>query len=288
MSLEEAVDEVLKNIGRNMMLFQQLETLLKYIIANGNISGYINQLEDKKIKLANSVQTKTLGQLVGQYVEGVYGDRTKLSEEDIDINQAHISFRFSIDSGAEYYEAKKANLARLLIERNELVHHLLPQFDTSSVNSCRELNCKLEEQRKRIRHEIKEVRLIATSLQKGRKELANFLGSDEGKRQFNLSYLRQSHLVLLLADIAAQIGREDGWVSMSTAGQFLREHAPDDIASLKERYGYKTLKSLILATKLFDVIDEITSKGGIRVLYRLKSLWAVSYESNVDIDSNAN
>jgi hypothetical protein len=48
MSLEEAVDEVLKNIGRNMMLFQQLETLLKYIIANGNISGYINQLEDKK------------------------------------------------------------------------------------------------------------------------------------------------------------------------------------------------------------------------------------------------
>mgnify|MGYP003625409837 CR=1 len=46
MQLKDLVADVLRKIGRNMMLFQQLEHLLKFIVANGNLSGYSSELED--------------------------------------------------------------------------------------------------------------------------------------------------------------------------------------------------------------------------------------------------
>jgi len=39
---------------------------------------------------------------------------------------------------------------------------------------------------------------------------------------------------------------------------------------LKDKLGHKTLKAMTLATGLFDINEELTDKGGIRVLYRLK------------------
>jgi hypothetical protein len=44
----------------------------------------------------------------------------------------------------------------------------------------------------------------------------------------------------------------------------------EKLALLKERYGYKSLKALILATEVFDIYEEATEKG-FRVLYRFKS-----------------
>ena len=42
------------------------------------------------------------------------------------------------------------------------------------------------------------------------------------------------------------------------------------MGQLKDRYGYKTLKELILATEFFDIREEPTKKGDVRVLYRPK------------------
>jgi hypothetical protein len=50
MSLKDNVDEVLRKIGRNMILFQQLEQLLKFVVANGSLSGFTSQLADIKAK----------------------------------------------------------------------------------------------------------------------------------------------------------------------------------------------------------------------------------------------
>ena len=60
---------------------------------------------------------------------------------------------------------------------------------------------------------------------------------------------------------------------LSHADQLIRQHAPEEIAALKERYGKKTLQELIQATDIFDIAEEPTKKGGIRVLYRLKPEW---------------
>lgn len=281
MALKDAVNEVLRKIGRNLMLFQQLEYRLKYIVANGNISGYASQLKEKQLKHASSVNTKTMGQLIGHYMDSVYSDPDEQIDESEDVNETYFSFSFKLETEAAHYDSMKDNLTQLLSERNELVHHLLPQFDPESMESCHKIDHKLEEQSHKIRLEIENVGAIAKSLHEGRRQLSEFLSSENGSKQIWISHLRQSPLVLLLADIADQIGCEEGWATMSAAGQFLKEHAPNEIQSLKEHYGYKTLKSFIHATEIFDIKEEKTSKGGTRILYRLNPDWTISRNADV-------
>lgn len=54
------------------------------------------------------------------------------------------------------------------------------------------------------------------------------------------------------------------------AGQQIRLILPEEIGQLKNNWGYKTLKELMLASEFFDIIEEPTEKGGVRVLYRPK------------------
>jgi len=276
MPLEDSVNEVLRKIGRNMVLFQQLEHLLKFLVANGELSGYASDLENIKKKRANSIKNQTMGQLVGQYIENTNPDCEEHSSEPEEIKDVYLSFNFRIGCDSIYFEAKKEALARMVSERNELVHHLLPDFDTSSVKSCEELGGKLDCQSEKIRKEIKEMQAIAKALTEGKKELAIFLSSEEGKKQWKLSFLRQSRLALLLGDIATQTERSDGWALMNIAGQLVKHHAPEELALLKKSYGHKSLKGFILATEMFDIYEEATKKGGVRVLYRLKPGWKLS------------
>ncbi len=63
------------------------------------------------------------------------------------------------------------------------------------------------------------------------------------------------------------------WTVMDTAAQLVRQHAPEEMVGLKKKHGYKTLKELMVATELFDMSEESTERGGVRVLYRLKPEW---------------
>jgi hypothetical protein len=272
-----STDEILRKIGRNIILFQQLEQLLKYLCANGNISGFASKLQDNIEKRKASIHKQTMGQLVGQYINNVNPELEDLPAEPEEIEEAYFTFKFSIECDAVYFEKKKEALANVVSERNQLVHHLLPQFDLSDPESCKTIGIRLDDQSEKIRDEIKDLKAIVKTLYDGKKKLSKFFASEEGKKQFKLSFLQQSRLVILLGEIAIQTARPDGWALMSVAGQLIRQHAPEEIALLKERYNHNSLKSLILATELFDLYEEATKKGGIRVLYRLKSGWKLSH-----------
>jgi hypothetical protein len=56
---------------------------------------------------------------------------------------------------------------------------------------------------------------------------------------------------------------------------FSLQHAPEEMAGLYKKHGYKTLKELMVATELFDMSEESTERGGVRVLYRLKPEWSL-------------
>jgi hypothetical protein len=273
---QDSVNEVLRKVGKNILLFQHLEHLLKFVVANGKIAGYVSELENIKTKQQESINKQTMGQLIGQYIENTNPKHEDESFDPEEVAEAYLSFSFHIETDLIYYETKKEALAQLVFERNQLVHHLLPKLDMNSDESCRAIEKKLDEQSEKIRSEIEEMKSIAKVLDEGRKTIAEFLGSEEGKKQFELSFLRQSRIVLLLGDIATQIKRTDGWTFLSTAGHLIKKHAPEELAMLKERHGYKSLKSLILATEIFDVYEEATQNGGNRVLYRLKPGWELS------------
>jgi hypothetical protein len=81
-----------------------------------------------------------------------------------------------------YYEAKKDALAQTVSDRNELVQHMLPKFYTDSIESCIQIEKEHNEQREKILCESNELRQKVDSLEDGRKILAEFISSDEGKK----------------------------------------------------------------------------------------------------------
>tara|TARA_R110001583_G_scaffold185292_1_gene345297 strand:- start:345 stop:1178 length:834 start_codon:yes stop_codon:yes gene_type:complete len=275
MSLEELVKEIQRKIGRNLMRYQQLEQMLKYVVANAQFSGYISELKETIANKKESVKTQTMGQLIGQFVERTDPALPDTSNEYLDRNEAHFAFDFKSVVDEKYYLEKKERLSTLVSERNNLVHHLFPDLDLNSFDSCKEYDTKLDIEGEKVRIEFENTQIIAKSLHDMKNELAQYLMSEEGIKAFMLSFLRQKRLVILLADIAAQTKRDDGWTVMSSAAQLIKQHASDELASLHKGVEYKSLKSLMLKTQMFDFTEEPTKKGGVRVLYRLKESYEV-------------
>ncbi len=276
MKNEKFVDDVLRKVGRNVVLFQQLERLLKFVVANGNLAGFSSEIKTLKQDQVNKVHKQTLGTLVGQYVENSNPDSNAQSSEPEDLYEAYISFSFRIECDEDYYKSQKETLAQLVCDRNDLIHHLLPRFDMNSAESCEALGQELDDQAETIRREINNVQSIAKALHKGREELGSYLQSEQGRKELELSFIRQSRLVLMLGDIATQMSREDGWALISAAGHIVKQHAPEELEGIKEKYGYDSLTKLIQASELFDLYEEVTPKGGRRILYRLKAGWEIS------------
>jgi hypothetical protein len=253
-----------------MLLFQQVEHMLKYLIANGQFSGNIGEIKANKEQRAERVHKQTMGMLAGQYLDEIHLGHDEDTENQEELRGAYLSFSFKVECDSDYYETRKQALASIVDDRNDLIHHLLPKFNPDSIASCMEIDQYLDQQRVKLLPEFDLLKNMVENLQEGMKILAAFLNSKEGKEFFVSSLPRKSPVVRLLEDIAAQKARPDGWVSLSTAGQLIKKHALDEISALHKKYGHKTLKGLVLATELFDLCEESTDRGGIRVLYRLK------------------
>lgn len=264
------MDDVLRKVGRNVVLFQQLERLLKFVIANSNLAGFSSDFRRLKQEQESKVHKQTLGTLVGQYSEISSPDSNAQSTEPEDLDEAFISFSFRIERDEDCYEGQKEILAQLVSDRNDLIHHLLPRFDINSAESCETLSQELDQQAEKIRLEINNMQSTAEALYKGHEELGSYLQSEQCKNEIELAFIRQSRLVLILGDIATQISREDGWALISTAGHIIKQHVPEELEIMKEKYGYNALMKLIQVSELFDLYEEVTPKGGSRILYRLK------------------
>ncbi len=270
--IENAKNEFQRKIGRNVLAFQKLEQMLKYTIINGNVSGCISGIESKQKRRMENIRGQTMGQLVGQFVDHIHSGNEKSSEEPEDLKEPYISFNFQVEGGEDFYENKKQALKSLFNERNELVHHLLPGFDWNSMESCQDTERYLDQQYEKLSVEFNHLKAMIESFQEAMKLYSEFLNSDKGQKYFE-EFWREfdyNRFVQLLIDIANKAARSDAWTDLSVAGDLVRHEQSEEMSALKQRYDHKTLKDVILATGQFDIKEEQTKKGGVRMLYRLK------------------
>ncbi len=254
------------------MLFQHLEHLLKYLVANSSISGYVSELMSQEEKRRATINKQTMGQLIGQYIEISNPEPREVLEEPKNLKQEQfIWLKYGLGDST-YYDTKKKALAKIVDDRNELIHHILPQFDPTSIESCAQIEKKLNEQRDNIVRQIDDLKLEIDALQESVKLMGSFLNSPVGRKELERveAFSKRSSLIWLLTDIAEQTARPDGWTSIDRAGYLIKQRVPEEIASLKEFFGYTSLKAFILDAKIFNVYEEPTNNGSIRILYRKK------------------
>ncbi len=262
------IDEVFRRIGRNLLLFQHIEHLLKQLMTGARIEGTVKSMQANFDDRQAKIHKQTLGQLAGQFVDDVLADAGERDAPE-HVEEAWFSFRFTIQTDSAFVEQHTAEMKAVVDARNDLIHHFLPRWSPASEDSTRAALEYLDRQRAQALPMRDRLQGFANSLQEAAKTHAEFMSSPEAAREIELHWLRHSRLVLLLGEIAQRTPRADGWTVLASAGHILRQREPEELDHMLERYGYRTVKKLMQATELFDIEEEATPGGGTRTVYRI-------------------
>lgn len=262
------VDEVLRRIGRNLLVFQHIEHLLKHLMSNTRFEGTVTSAQANHEERRTKIHKQTLGQLAGQFADDVLADAGERDAPE-NISEAWFSFGFTIQTDSAFVEQHTAEMKAVVDARNDLIHHFLPRWSPASEDSTRAALAYLDEQRAQALPMRDRLQGFVNSLQEAAKAHADFMSSPEAAREMELQWLRHSRLVLLLGEVAQMTHRVDGWTVLASAGNILRQREPEELEHMLERYGHRTLKKLLRATELFDIEEEPTAGGGTRTIYRI-------------------
>jgi hypothetical protein len=177
MTIDEASNEVLRKIGRNILLFQSMEKALKYLVVNGRVSACARELMTVQRRLQNSVSKQTLGAVAGRFFEDIYNNEAPdpVPEKLID---GHFMVHLSVDIESDSLEQKKTTMASLIQERNDLVHHFLGRLNSDSLESWTAAEAYLDEQRERLLPELEELESIARNLSRTKREAVDQLENE--------------------------------------------------------------------------------------------------------------
>lgn len=276
MNQEEALppqklqDEVLRMVGRNLLIFQQIEGLLKMILGNSKVQGYARKLALKQEQRINGIQKDMMGQLIKQYFDEVLSSSDEEPPGPRAMAEPWLSCSFKITVDAAFAENQLEAFEIMREERNRLVHHFLSNWQPNSPEDLPLASDYLDKQRKKILPIWEHLKSVAETMQQAKQMQAKCIASDEFTRQLELSWLQQSPLIQLFCDIAMQIGRSDGWACLALAGKLVHMQLADDVVHMKARYGHHSLKKLLIASNLFEIWDKALPHGGYRTFYRIR------------------
>jgi hypothetical protein len=143
-------DEALRKVGRNIVNLQKMERALKLLIVLSDLKGPVSELKAVYEKRLADVENLTMGRLANKAVDILYSAADTNAEAPDNIEGAWVAYSFRIEGGADRKKATKKALYFVVQERNQLVHKMLGEFDSASVESCRALIDLLDRQDERI------------------------------------------------------------------------------------------------------------------------------------------
>ena len=136
--IEPTQNEVLRRVGRNLLLFQQIEHFLKFLLSTHKSGGTAETFKTNLQKQTEGISKKMLGQLVEKYATEVLKDAGEEVPEEESPADWYM-FSFSISGDTEFVESIRRDLKVMTDERNELVHHFLPRWQPDSPEKMAEV-----------------------------------------------------------------------------------------------------------------------------------------------------
>ncbi|QOJ19730.1 MAG: hypothetical protein HRU77_02895 [Gammaproteobacteria bacterium] len=263
-------DEVFRKIGRNLLIFQQIEGLLKMILGNSKVQGYARELAINREQRIDGMQKDMMGQLIKQYFDEILSSSDEEPQGPRDLTEPWLSSSFKIAADADFAKNQLEAFEMMREERNRLVHHFLPDWHPDSPESLILASDDLDKQREKVLLVWEHLKSVAGTMQQARQMQARYMASDDFIQQFELLWLQQSPLIQLFCDIAMQIGRADGWACLAHAGKLVHMQLADDVAQMKATYGHHSFKKLLIASNLFEIWDKALPHGGSRTFYRIR------------------
>jgi len=201
--LEGIKNEVQRKIGRNLLLYQQIEHIIKWLVANKRIEGYVSDIQSVQNRQKEKIANKPLGCVVGQYIDSHQSISDFDNEEgQTELKEMYVTFSYCHgDCDTTHIEERNEALKSLVDERNEFIHHLLPRLNPMSMDSWTELEQYLDRQRDKVLPELTQLQSEMNGIRESRKEIVEFMNSERGKkviRTHSCSPRRSSYFDTLL------------------------------------------------------------------------------------------
>jgi hypothetical protein len=259
---EKLVNEILIKIGRNVLIFQQIEKGLKLILPYIHPDGSQKEI-DSFWSYRKANKSKTLGNLINSFID-------------------------SCEYNPDYFSE---NLENFVANRNRLIH----QFGESqgiNILATREgcLTCitDLDSQHKQALSFYQDIKLFLLGVLFHIKE--NYAESHpkidllykqlKAELSSKVEYINLSNpsdtgwentqIVKLLRLAETNTDKIGDMTLLARAGQFIRSQDP---RCTPERYGIKTLKGVLKVSGLFEIIERPdVQQNSISILYKSKVL----------------
>lgn len=179
--VDDLRNEALCKIGRNLVNLQRMEHYLRQLVVLSDVKGYMSELKGVHQNRLRYVKRRSMGKLVDDLINILYSAADSDADSPDDLQEAWVSFGFRIEGGMEQKKATKKALTLVVIERNRLVHKMLGDFNSASVESCRALIDLLDQQQERIAPHFDRIMGWLKALQEGQMILLEAL--KDGKLQ---------------------------------------------------------------------------------------------------------
>ena len=176
--IDKARSETLRKIGRNVVIFQKMEAMLKHLVAYGNMEGYMSDLEQVRTQRSSSVARQPMGKLADAFVKSAYprSARSEVTGPD-DLAGPWVSFCFEVESAKEFRKERQKALKAVVQERNKLIHQMLAHFDPGSLESCIQTASELDRQKATVMPEYRLLGSMMNALRSAHEELIRWLDS---------------------------------------------------------------------------------------------------------------
>ena len=278
--------EVHRKLGRCLVRLQQYEMLTKAMLVDHQQSGSLADWDARRQARIAMFAKKTLGQLV-EWMKDSYltpdEGREVASDPPTGSNQIWFSFRSAMHMDPDSYQRTVEGMEELVELRNNLVHHLLEQFNLWTLDGCAAADSHLEKSYDLIDRHVVELVEWARHMDQARQAAATFMASDEyvDHVQSHRAQPDQAVLPLHLRSPIVECLREaeaflavDGWVLLDDAIAFIGRVDPEQNPT---RYGRKNWRQVLRDSGAFEFARQaVSERAGLYTVYRTSAKRPVS------------
>lgn len=176
--------EVQTKLGRNLLNYQSIEILLKFIISTSTAEIRKDPSGEFKVKRPKS-ERMMLGQLIGIYVSDValselVDDVDEIVEQSPESDTILMKFKFQqIFDGLDEHGVMADKTKILVDDRNALVHHFREKYKLDSISSCKSALKYLEDKNNFTIEQFEYFKNLATQLKELIKIHVDIISSDD-------------------------------------------------------------------------------------------------------------
>ena len=235
--------DVQRLLGRCVIRLQQIERLLKSIVATHAISGtaqtLLYELDARKLEVSD----KTLGTMISRFLtdyvvpEGCESSRQTQSVND---EAASFSLHMQVNLPRSGYEILKSDLQELVALRNTLVHHFIDQHDLRTSDGCHRASALLVRSYEEIDRQFGRLRSFAVQMDQSKKKLAELVQTPDfhdmvvnGIDPNGKVHWPMAGIVSALREASSELA-VDGWTSLDAAARWVSEQRPEQTP---QKYG---------------------------------------------------